>query len=90
MNVWNWSTLTVAMQRKINGKLVGIIIEQFFTINGKFHERSKFLVIMKENGDLQQDFSFSIVIQLYTLEFRDVSFLIVNEEKVESFRSLLL
>ena len=48
------------MQRKNNAKLVGINIELFFTIYGKFHERCKFLVIMKEDGDLQQALTFGI------------------------------
>ena len=60
MKVWNWSTLTVAMQRKNNGKLVGVNIELSFTIYGKIHEKSKFLVIMKEDGDLQQALTFGM------------------------------
>ena len=91
MNVWNLSTLTVAMQRKNKReKLVGNNFELFVTICGKFHERTKFLVFMREDSDLQQVFNFSNVFQMNNLQFRDVSFLIVIEEKVESFRSLLL
>ena len=45
---------------------------------------------MREPSDLQQFFNFWNVFQMNNLEFWDVSFLSVFEEKVESFRSPLL
>ena len=45
---------------------------------------------IKEDIELQQVFNFWNVIQMNTLDFWNVSFLTVIEEKVEFFRSLLL
>ena len=44
MNVRNWSSLTVAMQMNNDAELVGNILKLFFTIYGKFHERTNFPV----------------------------------------------
>ena len=43
---------------------------------------------MREDSDLQQVFNFWNVFQMNNLQFRDVSFLTVFEEKVENFWSL--
>ena len=45
---------------------------------------------MREDSDLQQVFNFWNVFQMNNLQFRDVSFLTVFEEKVENFWSLPL
>ena len=46
--------------------------------------------VIKEDIELQQVFNFWTVIQMNTLDFWNVSFLTVSEEKVENSRSLLL
>ena len=46
--------------------------------------------VIKEDFELQQVFNFWNVIRMNTLNFWNVSFLTVIEEKVENFRSLIL